>query len=159
MVIDIIAFSDAQIAELSAEQVEEVRNAQLKKNRLTEILEKNKEKEKYKLVKRGIFRSGIFEKICEGLGSSYLRDVEDIREGLLFYLRFTSKPQTDTDAPYEVDYSWTYEQRYNAVKGYYDGAFTTGKERFEAFVKDKIAVGYLGEYYAILYDYSAIRAS
>lgn len=158
MTIDIIAFTDEQIAGLSPEQVEEIRNAQLKKNRLTEALEKNKEKEKYKLVKRGIYRSGIFQKICESLENSYQRDVEDIREGLLFYLRFTSKSEGQTDAPYEVNYSFTYEERYNVVKGYYDNAFPTDLERFEKFAKDKIAVGYLGEYHAVLYDYYAIRA-
>lgn len=158
MVIDIISFSDEQYAALTAEQVEEVRNAQLKKNRLTEALEKNKEKEKYKLVKRGIYRSGIFEKICESLQRSYNRDVDDIREGLLFYLRFTTKSENETDAPYEINYSLDYEERYFIVKAYYDGLNVTPLQRFEEFKKDTIAMAYLGEFHAILYNYYAIRA-
>lgn len=158
MVIDIISFTDEQIAGLTPEQVEEIRNAQIRKNRLTETLNKNKEKEKYKLVKRGIFRSGIFEKICESLQRSYERDVEDIREGLLFYLRFTSRPENQTGAPYELDYSLTYEERYNVVKAYYDSTYSTNQERFQKFKADKYAPSYLGEYHAYLYDYYAIGA-
>ena len=159
MVIDIITFSDAQFASLTADQVEEVRNAQLKKNKLTESLEKNKRAEKYKLVERGIFRSGIYETVCQELQTRYEKEVETIREGLLFYLRFTTKPEGADGAPYKVDYSLTYEQRYEVVKDYYDGAFSSAAERFEEFKAVEIAVDYLGEYYAAFYDYYAIRAN
>lgn len=157
MVIDIIAFTDLQFALLSEEQVEKVRLAQLKKNKLTENLKKNKEAEKYKLVKRGIFRSGIYEKICEKLEETYETEVADVRDGLLFYLRFTSKSDGAASAPYPVNYSLTYEQRYTQVKTYYDEAYSDGKARFQAFEKDEVAVDYLGEYYKVLYDYYAVR--
>ena len=105
MEIDIISFTDEQFAALTEEQLLEVENVQMKKNRLTEDLEEEKRKEKFRLLKAGVFRSGIWTGICDSLDASYEREVEWLRDGLLFYLRFASKPPEETSAPYEVDYS------------------------------------------------------
>ena len=47
MEIDIISFTDEQFAALTEEQLLEVENVQMKKNRLTEDLEEEKRKEKF----------------------------------------------------------------------------------------------------------------
>lgn len=158
MTIDIISYTDEQFAELSEEQILEVKSVQLRKNRLAESLKEKKRKEKFRLLKAGIFRSAVWEKICAALEESYNLEVEGLREGLLFYLRFTSKPVSGVTAPYPVDYSLTYEQRLEVVKSYYDGAYTDARERFSAFTSDKVAVKYLGELYAPLYELYAAQA-
>lgn len=43
-------------------------------------------------------------------------------------------------------------------RAYYDGAYTDAKLKFEAFQADKVAVNYLGELYAPLYELYAQQA-
>ncbi len=156
MTIDIISYTDEQFAALTEEQILEIESVQLKKNRLTERLKEEKRKEKFKLLKAGVFRSGIWEKICTALDESYNQELENLRDGLLFYLRFASK--TAGTAPYPLDYSLTYEQRLDAVREYYNSAYSSPREKFDAFRADKAAVNYLGEYYAPLYELYAAQA-
>lgn len=158
MTIDIISYTDEQFAAMTEEQILEVESVQLKKNRLTKKLGEEKRTEKFRLLKAGIFRSPVWEKICAALEESYEQEVENLRDGLLFYLRFASKPDAGADAPYTIDYSFTYEQRLSIVRTYYDGAYTDAKLKFEAFQADKVAVNYLGERYAPLYELYAQQA-
>lgn len=158
MTIDIISYTDGQFAALSEEQILEVESVQLKKNRLTEALKEKKRKEKYRLLKAGVFRSAVWEKICAALDESYGQEVDGLRDGLIFYLRFSSKAETGETAPYVVDYSLTYEARLSIVKNYYDATYTDGGQKFAAFKADKVAVSYLGELYAPLYELYAEQA-
>ena len=157
MTIDIISFTDEQFAQLSEEQILEIENAQLEKNRLTQKLEEEKRTERFRLLKAGVFRSPVWEKICAELDGNYQQEVENIRDGLLFYLRFACRPDSG-DAPYPVDYSLTYEERLAAVKGYYEQTYPDAKERFAAFAQDQTAKNYLGEFYASLYELYAQQA-
>ena len=157
MTIDIISFTDEQFAQLSEEQILEIENAQLEKNRLTQKLEEEKRTERFRLLKAGVFRSPVWEKICAELDWNYQQEVENIRDGLLFYLRFAFRPDSG-DAPYPVDYSLTYEERLAAVKGYYEQTYPDAKERFAAFAQDQTAKNYLGEFYASLYELYAQQA-
>ena len=158
MEIDIISYTDEQFAALTEEQLLEVENVQMKKNRLTEKLAEEKRKEKFRLLEAGVFRSGIWEGICEALDESYDREVEWLRDGLLFYLRSASRPPEETSAPYEVDYSLSYEERLSIVRSYYDTEYADAGEKFLAFRKDKLALNYLGELYAPLYELYASQA-
>ena len=45
------------------------------------------------------------------------------------------------------------------VQSFYEGRYSDPVERFEAFVEDKVAVVYLGELYAPLYDYFLEQAN
>ena len=85
MNIDIISYTDEQFAALSVEQLEQVREAQLKKNKLTAKLDKEKQEEKFRLVKNGIFLSSIWDVYCQKLETEYEAEVETIREALLFW--------------------------------------------------------------------------
>ena len=76
-----------------------------------------------------------------------------IREQLLFYLRFAVKDSSQGGAPYEVDYSLSYVERFNIVKAYYLEHFTDSNERISAYSTDDVARDYLGEYSSTLYDY------
>lgn len=160
MIIDIISYTDSQFAKLTQEQILEVRSAQLKKNKLLAKLEEEKRKEKYRLIKNGVFLSKIWQLYCEKLQREYEQEVENIREALLFYLRFTWKAEGEIEshAPYKVNYSLTIEERFTIVRSYYEAAFEDAVERYQTFLKDEIAVTYLGELYAPLHDHFYILA-
>ena len=154
MIIDVISYTDEQFASLSVEQLEQVREAQMKKNKLTAKLEKEKAEEKFRLVEQGIFLSSIWRLYCEKLQAEYDLEVEHIRESLLFYLRFSTKDEEqDKTAPYSVNYALTVEERFAIVRQYYETTYQDAKARYNAFLADPIAKTYLGELYAPLHDY------
>ncbi len=153
MTIDIITFTDAQYSALNGEQLQEVMIAQTKKDRLLSALAEKKRKEKFRLLKNGIFRSGIYEALCAQWDSEYQTQLDKIKERLLFFLRFSTKTETPIGHPYVVDYSLSYEERYMVVRDYYLANYSDPAERMEAFTKDTVAPSYLGEYYSTLHDY------
>jgi hypothetical protein len=155
MVIDIITYTDEQFAVMSPEQIMEIKEAQFKKNKLTLELEEKLQKEKERLSENGILRAELWGIIQNKLRERYRNEVEKLKEGLLFYLRFSSIPDGDSEdtAPYVVNYALSETERFNIVKTYYERTYTNGAARFNAFEQDKIAPKYLGELYAALYDY------
>ena len=155
MTIDIISYTDEQFAALTTEQLLVVQQAQLKKNRLKAALDEDLQKEKFRLIDNGIFLSTIWELVQSRLQKAYNNEVASIRDSLLFYLRYAGKPDVGDmqSAPYEVDYSLTDNERFVIVKTYYETNYKDGDERFAAFKADSVAVRYLGELYAPLYDY------
>ena len=154
MVIDIINLTAKQYAALSAEQLDKVRSAQLKKESYKAELAEAKRKKKYELVRAGAFRSCVYEKLCAALTAAYDDKVAAVRQGLLFYLNYAAKPESGggTSAEY-ADYSLSAEERVQAVKNYYQTKYSNASERFETFKKDETAPTYLGEYYSAVYDY------
>ncbi len=155
MTIDIISFTDEQFAFLSESQIQEVKNVQAQKDELTRALIEKKRKEKFRLLKNGVFRSAIYQSVCSTLDDEYATRVERLKEQLLFYLRFSSKidDEESENSPYTVNYSLTYEERYTIVRSYYLDTYSDGSKRFDAFKADKVAPNYLGEFYATMYDY------
>jgi hypothetical protein len=154
MTVDIISFTDAQYATLSEAQLLEVLSAQTRKDNMLKALAEKKRKERYRLLKNGVFRSGVYEALCAQWDAEYEAELEIVKQKLLFYLRFSVKEETpDTDAPYLVDYSLSYEDRYRVVKDYYLNTYTDANERMNKFREDEVATKYLGEFYATLYDY------
>ncbi|MBQ8320356.1 MAG: hypothetical protein IJX81_05695 [Clostridia bacterium] len=155
MVIDIINYTNDQFAALTGEQVLEVKRVQLSKNRLTRKLEEKKKAERFRLLKAGIFCSGIWTKICEELDAEYGQEVENLREGLLFYLEYggSAGQEQESSSPYTVDYSLDGFDRAVIVRDYYLGAYDNAIARYAAFKEDTVAKSYLGEYYSGLHDY------
>ena len=160
--IAIITFTEGQFALLTKGQLQTVKTAQQRKNRLQRKLQEELRKEKHRLVRNGIFNSDIFDLISNRLTEEYEREIELIKECLLFYLRYSMKPTSSdsavVDAPYTVDYSLTDEERLTVVKDYYEQTYDTWSERFEAFKADTVAKKYLGELYAPLYDHFRMGA-
>lgn len=152
MKIDIISYTDTQYEALTAEQIQEVKAAQMQKNNLERALAEAKRKEKHRLIERGIFLSGIWEAYQEKLQTEYEQKIENLRDSLLFYLRFSTKPDA-YGTGYSVDYNLSLEERFAIVKQYYENTYANVSERFEAFKADKVAVVYLEELYSTLYDY------
>ena len=92
MKIDIISYTDEQYAALASEQILEVQAAQLKKNKLDAAFTEALEKERTRLSARGLLRSSYWELFVERLTKSHEQEVENLRQALLFYLRFTTRP-------------------------------------------------------------------
>ncbi|MBQ9728447.1 MAG: hypothetical protein IJV85_02510 [Clostridia bacterium] len=154
MTIDIIDYADEQFAALSEEQVMEVRSAQTKKNKLELALQNKLKKEKNRLIENGIFLSEIWAQIQQKLQTEHEAEINHLREALLFYLRFTkSNSQQAQQAPYTVDYSLSYEERYYIVRDYYEETYSDPIERVRVLREDEVAAQYLGEFYKTLYDY------
>ena len=153
MTIDIITFTDEQYSGLSNDQLQEVMVAQTKKDRMTLALAEKKRKERFRLLKNGIFRSEIYEKLCVNWDEEYQTELNRIKERLLFFLRFSTKPEIPVEYPYLVDYALTYEERYAIVRDYYLQMYADPSERWQKFKADEIAINYLGEFYVTLHDY------
>jgi len=154
MTIDIIDFTETQYALLTKEQLLEVQQAQQKKNRLQHSLEEKLLKERNRLVNNGIYFSETYSYIEMKLIEDCEREIELIRDGLLFYLRYATRLDDDIiSSPYMVDYSLDYQERYTLVRTYYEQAYTDKAKLFAAFQLDKVAPRYLGELYKPLYDY------
>ncbi len=155
MVIDIITYTEAQFAALSKEKLEEVRAAQLKKDKLKKELDKKIFKEKVRLINNGVMPSTIFEKRCAELTANYEAEVAIVREALLFYLQYVNAPKGEggTAPPYPVDYALSEEDRMAGVSTYYMTAYENPAERFAAFKADAFVRVYLGELYAPLWHY------
>ena len=156
MVIDVISYSDEQFAALKEEQILEIKNVQLQVNELRAKIEKLKEDAKFKLVKGGVARSAAFEKRAETEVALLEQEIDHLREGLLFYLRFSARADVDSTpenvAPYVVDYSLPITERYIIVRDYYYATYSDPQERLDAFNDDEVALVYLGELHSTLYD-------
>ena len=152
MTIDIISYTDEQFAKLTEEQILEVQSAQLKKERLKSRLEEDIANQKNELLTQGIYRSDIFALCKEKLQKQYDLEVENLRDSLLFYLRFASKPEQGS-AGYPLDYSLTINERYVVVRDFYLSQYGDANARFEAFRNDEAAKVYLSEAYSTLYAY------
>ena len=154
MTIDIISFTDAQYASLNETQLQEVIDAQTKKDNMALALAERKRKERFRLIKNGVFRSGIYDALCAQWDAEYEAELEVMKAKLLFFLRFALKPQEPSaEAPYPVDYSLEFADRYRSVRDYYLDTYSDPVERMEVYKKDEVAPQYLGEFYATLYDY------
>ena len=155
MKIDIVNYSEDQLAALSAEKLLEVREIQLKKDKLSAQLQEKLAKEKRKLIDRGAYPSDLWAKMEEEWTAEYEQQVELLRESLIFFLHYVADdaPMVYPDAPYTVDYSLSEEERLLVVKKYYEDAYADEYERYSAFKKDAFAKVYLGELYSPLHDY------
>ena len=150
MEINIIDFTSEQLSKLNNDQVADIKTAQLKKNRLERELAEKKRALKSKMLKNGTIRSDQFTLLTAELEQRYAMEIENIREGLLFYLQYTAKPSTS--APYTVDYSLSIDERLDIVWDYYNNTYPDAVEKYEAFIADTVAPSYLGEAYAGLKD-------
>ena len=150
MEIDIIDFTSEQFSNLSNDQLSDVKTAQLKKNRLERELAREKRALKAKMLKNRTIRSDQYSLLMQELVNRYEMEIESVRDGLLFYLRYTVKPSVA--APYLVDYTLDMEKRLEIVWGYYKNAYSNAIKRYNAFIEDKAAPAYLGEFYAALKD-------
>ena len=156
MEIDVIDYTNAQLAMLTEEQLREVQEAQLKKNRLLRELAEKLKEERRRLINNGMFLSYIWEWTKEYWQERYAEEIGWVREGVLFYLHYLQG--VVVDAPYPLDYTLSTVERAAVVKAYYLEHYTDAQDRAEAFKKDGAALRYLCEMYAPLLDYFVVLA-
>ncbi len=157
MEIDIIDYAPEQFAALSSGEIERVRAAQRSKNTLKLALDKKLCAEKQRLMDNGAFLSSLWAQIKEAHTAAYEKEVQIIREGLLFYLQYAGgaydSGREQPDGGYPVDYTLDITQRMIAVRDYYLRTYEDASKRFEAFKGDEFAKAYLGEGYPSLWQY------
>lgn len=152
MTINIISYTDAQMAALSNEQLMQVMQAQIEKERMYEKLQEDLRAVDAETIDKGVFHSTLRAQKRQKLETDYEKEVERLRDGLLFFLRYSYRPGTPS-VGYEVDYSLSDAERVEVVKNYYDTTYDDPLERLNAFEEDDVAKQYLGEYYSPLYYY------
>lgn len=157
MEIDIISYTDEQFASMTDEQILEVENVQLKKNRLTERLKEKKRGEKFRLLKAAFSVREYGKTSAPHWRKAITKRWKASGTDCCFICASPLSRRGDS-APYTVDYSLTYEQRLAVVRGHYDSAYPDPKKKFEAFKGDKVALKYLGELYAPLYELYSFQA-
>ncbi|MBQ9729189.1 MAG: hypothetical protein IJV80_00045 [Clostridia bacterium] len=158
--IDIISYTTEQYAVLSETQIAHIREVQQEKDELEFKLKEDKDREKFRLLKNGIYRSSVYQSVCAELDERFNEQVETLRNGLLFYLRYSLKDMEEAEScPYELNYAYSYEERLAVVRTYYETTYSDPKERFAAFCEDKNALNYLGENYESLYEFYFVEAS
>lgn len=153
--IDIIDFTDKQFSLLTKGQLQTIKTTQQKKNRLYKDLQDTLRKEKHRLVKNGVYRSEIYNLLVERLTEEYDQEISLMKQCLLFYLQYSMKPNEGemSAVGYEVNYSYTMEERLRIVKTYYESNYTNADQLYAEFLKDEVAPQYVGIYYAALADY------
>ncbi len=154
MEIDIIDYTDEQLAILSAGQLQQVITAQKKKKALGAAMKKALSEKRAELIDQGIFHSDLWGDLKLGIMEDYENQINELREGLLLYLHYSVKLDESLAilCPYKLDYSLSLTERYKQVKAYYDEEYTDNWARYSAFQNDKYAVTYLGEMYYTLYE-------
>lgn len=161
MTYDILEMTEEDIMALSVVQTKLLRTAQKSKNELSYKLEQDKQAFYNIVVANGTLNSGIYAAKCASLEAEYEREVEILREQLIFNLSL-NEPTTDDDlgdsglgededTGYIVDYSLSYLDRYTIVKSYYM-AIEDPEERLALYAADTTAQSYLGQFYNTLYN-------
>ena len=89
MNIDIINYTEMQLAQLTEAQLLEVKSAQIKKNRLLRELADKLQQEKRRLINNGMFLSYIWDWTKAYWTGVFEEEIGWVREGLLFQLQYT----------------------------------------------------------------------
>ena len=161
MTYDILELEEEDILAMSVVQTKLLRTAQKSKNELAHRLEEDKQTFYNIVVANGALNSGIYQAKCALLEAEYEREVEILREQLIFNLSL-NEPTTDDElgdsglgedegTGYIVDYSLSYVDRYIIVKTYYM-SIEDAAERLSLYTADTVAQAYLGQYYNTLYS-------
>ena len=158
MQFDIIDMTEEELTALSTVQMRLLRSAQREKDELTVKLAEDKQTFYNILISNGTSDSSLYEDKCAELDEAYQREVEIIKDDLVYNMSL-NVPTADDDNPsgsgeevgYIVDYSLSYLDRYQIVRNYYM-SIADPAERIAAYTADDTAQDYLGQYYTTLYN-------
>ena len=159
MIFDIIPITQKEVEQMETVRLKMLRTAQQKKNELEVKLNQNLEEYKIITYNNGVHNSSLYEEYEKEATAEYKRQVEVIREQLLFNMSL-GEPTVDDEtgdsgndsSGYLVDYSLSYIERYVQVRDYYL-TIPDPDERLALYRVDEVAIKYLGSYYNALYDY------
>ncbi|MBO5328017.1 MAG: hypothetical protein J6B04_02450 [Clostridia bacterium] len=157
---DIISLSEEEAEKLTLIQLKLLRTAQQKKNALYHELEQNALTYKNILAANNVENSTLYNAKLAELKKEFDYQVEILKEQLIFNMSLkeptvdeeTGGSTEDGNAPYIVDYSLSYLERYVIVRDYYM-TIEDPVERLAIYQADEVAVSYLNTYYNTLYDY------
>lgn len=154
MTFDIIEYSDDELKNFSAVQMQLLRTAQKKKNELQHKMEQELAMFKQMILTNGMINSTLYEQKAASLAEEFDYQVEILREQLLYSMKL-NEPLPDEDdsemVGYIVDYSLPYADRYAAVREYYLSIDDPGL-RMQLYTDDDVAKRYLSSYYSVLYN-------
>ena len=156
MMFDIIDITEYELKNFTTVQMQLLRTAQKNKNELEYNLEKDMELFTQLVMTNDMKTSTLIEQKRKELEKELNRKVEILVEQLNYNLSLAEPyPEGggnwDDDAPYIVDYTLSYNERYNIVRAYYL-AIEDPSERMALYTSDETARKYLGSYYATLYN-------
>ena len=156
MIFDIIEVTDEELSRFTTVQMQLLRTAQKNKDELKYNLEKDMELFTKLVLTNDMKGSTLIEQKRAELEKELKRKLDIMVEQLNYNLSL-SEPYPegsnsgDDDAPYIVDYTLSYNERYNIVRTYYL-AIEDPSERMALYGADETARKYLGTYYASLYN-------
>ncbi len=159
MTFDVIELSEEDILAMSTVQMRLLRTAQRAKDELDVKLARDKQAYRTVAVTAGMLNSSLYDDKCEELEEEYGRELAILQDDLIYNLSVNvpvggdDSPGTggDEEAGYIVDYTLSYLDRYQIVRGYYL-AIADPAERLAAYSADTTAQHYLGQYYNTLYN-------
>lgn len=159
MTFDIIELSQEEADALKTVQLKLLRTAQQKKNELTVKLQRQLAEYKLLTYSSGVYDSSLYAATEKELTDEYNRQVEVLREQLIFNMSLKEPTTGDEtggtgsdNTGYLVDYELSYLERYIEVRDYYM-TIADPDERLALYAADEVAVQYLGSYYNSLYNY------
>lgn len=158
MEFDIIELTAEEVEKLTVIQLKLLRTAQKKKNDLLYALQKDMNLFKQVLMSNNFTSSSLYEAKYNSLKAEFDREVEILREQLIFNMSLNEPTNDDDlggeggDGPYPVDYSLSYLERYIVVRDYYL-SIPDAHERLALYQADKVAMNYLSSYYNSLFNY------
>ena len=150
MTFDIVDFTEEELFALSTVQMRLLRTAQQNKDELTALLAADKRSLYAKLAEAGMLNSNIYADKCDELDE----------DNLIYNMSLNVPGDGDddagdtgdgSDAPYIVDYTLSYLDRYQIVRNYYM-SIEDPAERLALYGADTVAQSYLGHYYNTLYN-------
>lgn len=162
MTFDIISITAEEIEQLPTVKQKLVRTAQQKKDELLHKLEAEKEEVKTLFYSNRAEGSTAADSYIAQLTAECDREVEILRDNLIFNLSVMDAPTSDEtggdnggdqpDVGYVVDYGLSYLERYVLVRDYYM-TIADPNERLNLYIADEVAFKYLDSYYNYLFNY------
>ena len=158
MKFDIIDITQTEIEQMSEEQGRLFRAAQKRKDELYHKLQADLAAAKRRVCANNTYEGFSYVILETELKAEFNYQVAIVREQLEYDLKMLEiKNKTDSngnvvEAPYRVDYSLSYVDRYAIVKAYYM-TIEDPLKRFETYRYDKVALDYLASYYNTLFHY------
>ena len=156
MEFDVIDITEEELLNLSAVQMQLLREAQKKKNALIEGRDRDIRLYKTIVLTNGMFNGSILSNKISDIEEECDRQVEAVVEQLEYAMALNEPPRGeegggDSSAGYIVDYTLPYTDRYTIVRDYYMTIADPG-ERLALYSADETAKRYLSSYYGTLYN-------
>lgn len=159
MPFDVIKITDEEVAKLTDEQLLILQKAQQEKAAIERDYEITLFDERCRLARAGVLSSSML--YAKSLDMQILMDIKkaELADNTVLMLKIKEPKKKEESggttpapqAPYTVDYSLSYNERYIIVREYYLG-ISDRTRRMQLYASDEIAKDYLSTYYKPLYN-------